>query len=86
MGIHIITETSVENYKRDSGPSEVGHEMHAKMEEAAQHALSIINSAHKFLDDAEKEQSRYHNPNKFDIEPQSVGKASAGADSYKKPY
>ena len=46
----------------DSGPKDIGHEIHAKMEEAAQHALSIINGAMKFTDEAEKEQSAKYDP------------------------
>ena len=42
----------------DAGPSDVGHELHAKMEEAAEKALAIIEHAGKYLDDATKEQSK----------------------------
>ena len=42
----------------DSGPSDIGHELHAKIEEAAEKALAIIEHAGKYLDDAAKEQSK----------------------------
>ena len=41
----------------DAGPSDVGHELHAKMEEAAEKALAIIQHATKYLDESAKEQS-----------------------------
>jgi len=41
----------------DVGPKDVGQEIFAKMEEAAQHALAIIEGAKKFTEEAEKEQS-----------------------------
>ena len=44
------------NRMTDTGPADVGHEIHAKMEEAAEHALTIINGAFKFAADAENEQ------------------------------
>jgi hypothetical protein len=40
----------------DSGPGDTGHEMHAKMEEAIEHALAIINGAAKFAEEAQLEQ------------------------------
>ncbi len=40
----------------DVGPSDLGHEMHAKMEEAVEHALAIINGAAKFAEEAQLEQ------------------------------
>ncbi len=41
----------------DSGPSDIGHELHAKMEEAVEKAQAIIEHAGKYLSEAEKEQS-----------------------------
>ena len=41
----------------DAGPSDVGHELHAKMEEAAEKALAIIQHATKYLEQSAKEQS-----------------------------
>lgn len=43
----------------DAGPSDVGHELHAKLEEAAEKAMALINHAGKYLEDAEKEQNSY---------------------------
>jgi len=47
----------------DVGPKDVGQEIFAKMEEAAQHALAIIEGAKKFTEEAEKEQSVKSNVN-----------------------
>jgi hypothetical protein len=44
------------NRVADVGPGDTGHEMHAKMEEAIEHALAIINGAAKFADEAQLEQ------------------------------
>lgn len=41
----------------DSGPSDIGHELHAKIEEAAEKALALITHATKYLDDATQHQS-----------------------------
>ena len=41
----------------DIGPKDVGQEIFAKMEEAAQHAMTIVEGAQKFTDEAAKEQS-----------------------------
>ena len=35
----------------------MGHELHAKLEEAAEKAMALINHAGKYLEDAEKEQN-----------------------------
>ena len=40
----------------DIGPKDVAAELHAKIEEAAQHALAIIDGAKTFAEEAEKEQ------------------------------
>ena len=40
----------------DFGPGDSGHEMHARMEEAIEHALAIINGASKFAEEAQIEQ------------------------------
>jgi len=40
----------------DSGPSDIGHELHAKIEEAAEKALALITHAGKYLDDAAHQQ------------------------------
>jgi hypothetical protein len=40
----------------DVGPGETGHELHAKMEEAIEHAIAIINGAAKFAEEAYLEQ------------------------------
>jgi len=40
----------------DIGPKDVGQEIFAKMEEAAQHAMTIIEGAQKFTEEAAKEQ------------------------------
>ena len=40
------------------GPSDVAHEEHAKLEEAAQKALNIIEHAGKYMDESIKEQSK----------------------------
>merc|ERR1719378_2030554 len=57
-------QTSMENEKatigtgfHDIGPKDVGQEIFAKMEEAAQHAMTIVEGAQKFTDEAAKEQS-----------------------------
>merc|ERR1719494_783683 len=41
----------------DSGPKDVGQEIFAKMEEAAQHAMTIVEGAQKFTEEAAKEQA-----------------------------
>merc|ERR1712212_1098204 len=40
-----------------AGPKDVAAELHAKIEEAAQHALAIIDGAKTFAEEAEKEQA-----------------------------
>jgi len=40
----------------DIGPKDVGQEIFAKMEEAAQHAMTIVEGAQKFTEEAAKEQ------------------------------
>lgn len=40
----------------DIGPKDVGQEIFAKMEEAAQHAMAIVEGAKKFTEEAVKEQ------------------------------
>ena len=42
----------------DAGPSDIGHELHAKMEEAAEKALAIIEHAQKYLDESAKGHSK----------------------------
>ena len=44
------------NKVADLGPGDTGHEMHAKMEEAVEHAIAIINGAAKFAEEAYLEQ------------------------------
>ena len=44
------------NKLADFGPGDSGHEMHARMEEAIEHALAIINGASKFAEEAQIEQ------------------------------
>ena len=44
----------------DIGPKDVAAELHAKIEEAAQHALAIIDGAKTFAEEAEKEQVLRH--------------------------
>lgn len=41
----------------DIGPKDVGQEIFAKMEEAAQHAMTIVEGAQKFTEEAAKEQA-----------------------------
>merc|ERR1719515_77000 len=57
-------QTSMENEKatigsgfHDIGPKDVGQEIFAKMEEAAQHAMAIVEGAQKFTEEAAKEQA-----------------------------
>merc|ERR1719147_359807 len=57
-------QTSMENEKatigsgfHDIGPKDVGQEIFAKMEEAAQHANAIVEGAQKFTEEAAKEQA-----------------------------
>ena len=50
------SHSSGTNRVADLGPGDTGHEMHAKMEEAIEHALAIINGAAKFADEAQLEQ------------------------------
>ena len=51
-----FTETSAVAGHSDVGPKDVAAELHAKIEEAAQHALAIIDGAKTFAEEAEKEQ------------------------------
>ena len=51
-----FTETSAAMGHSDVGPKDVAAELHAKIEEAAQHALAIIEGAKTFAEEAEKEQ------------------------------
>ena len=82
----------------DAGPSDIGHELHAKMEEAAQKALAIIEHAGKYLDESAKEQSKMsvepYNAKDFKKSewerekrqipvPQTDSKAAKGTDSTK---
>jgi len=46
----------------DIGPKDVGQEIFAKMEEAAQHAMAIVEGAKKFTEEAVKEQEIKGNP------------------------
>ena len=50
------SETSAVAGHSDVGPKDVAAELHAKIEEAAQHALAIIDGAKTFAEEAEKEQ------------------------------
>merc|ERR1719167_542849 len=57
-------QASMENEKatigegfHDIGPKDVGQEIFAKMEEAAQHAMTIVEGAQKFTEEAAKEQA-----------------------------
>ena len=50
------SETSAVAGHSDIGPKDVAAELHAKIEEAAQHALAIIDGAKTFAEEAEKEQ------------------------------
>jgi len=47
----------------DIGPKDVGQEIFAKMEEAAQHAMAIVEGAKKFTEEAVKEQEIKGNSN-----------------------
>ena len=49
-------QTSAVSGTSDIGPKDVAAELHAKIEEAAQHALAIIDGAKTFAEEAEKEQ------------------------------
>ena len=49
-------QTSAVDGTSDIGPKDVAAELHAKIEEAAQHALAIIDGAKTFAEEAEKEQ------------------------------
>ena len=51
-----FSETSALSGHSDIGPKDVAAELHAKIEEAAQHALAIIDGAKTFAEEAEKEQ------------------------------
>ena len=51
-----FSETSAVAGHSDIGPKDVAAELHAKIEEAAQHALAIIDGAKTFAEEAEKEQ------------------------------
>ena len=51
-----FSEISASPGTSDLGPKDVAAELHAKIEEAAQHALAIIDGAKTFAEEAEKEQ------------------------------
>ena len=51
-----FAETSAVAGHADVGPKDVAAELHAKIEEASQHALAIIEGAKTFAEEAEKEQ------------------------------
>merc|ERR1712096_297631 len=52
-----FSETSAALGHTDVGPKDVAAELHAKIEEAAHHALAIIEGAKTFAEEAEKEQA-----------------------------
>jgi len=68
IGSEFVSSHSLMSSNRlaDIGPSDLGHEMHAKMEEAVEHALAIINGAAKFAEEAQLEQESQ--PGKSDPE------------------
>ena len=51
-----FSESSAALGHTDVGPRDVAAELHAKIEEAAHHALTIIEGAKTFAEEAEKEQ------------------------------
>merc|ERR1711910_43427 len=60
-----FSEISASPGTSDLGPKDVAAELHAKIEEAAQHALAIIDGAKTFAEEAEKEQAARQDPIKI---------------------